>query len=175
MLILDENKANADMKQIERVYKENFSQNERIPLWLFKSRSKKEFVRLFSIYNESQWIGFTYVIRNKDTALVRYLAIDQKFQGQGFGGKALEQLTRTFHKKHICLMVGPLKEKQSQYRQFYLDHKFEKANFMLKKANALYDVVQFGNKLTGMELTQALDKFNGPLLKLRSRTQVIKI
>ncbi|KRK65072.1 hypothetical protein FC72_GL001699 [Companilactobacillus tucceti DSM 20183] len=173
MLILDENKANTDMNSIERIYKDSFSKSERLPLWLFKSRVKKDFVRLFSIYNESQWVGFTYVIRNKDTALILYLAIDSKFQGQGFGGKALEQLTRTFHKKHICLMIPSSND--NKYRQFYLDHKFEKSNFMLKESNKLYDVMQFGDKLTGMELTEAIDKFNGPILKLRSRTQVIKL
>lgn len=173
MLILDENKASTDMTSIERIYKDNFPKKERLPLWLFKSRAKKDFVRLFSIYNESQWVGFTYVIRNKDTAFILYLAIDSKFQDQGFGGKALEQLTRTFHKKHICLVIPSSNE--NKYCQFYLDHKFEKSDFMLKESNRLYDVMQFGNKLTGMELTEAIDKFNGPILKLRSRTQVIKL
>ncbi|MFC6322716.1 GNAT family N-acetyltransferase [Companilactobacillus baiquanensis] len=172
MLILEENKTNADISQIERVYRENFSSNERIPTWFFKSRAKKNFVRLFSIYNESQWVGFTYVVRNKDTALVLYLAIDKKFQNQGLGGKALEQLTRTFHKKHICLLTPSSNDSN---RQFYLDHKFKKADFMLKKSNTLYEVIQFGDKLSGMELTETIDKFYGPILKLRSRTQIIKV
>lgn len=173
MLILDENKQNIDMNQIEQVFKENFSSKERIPLWLFKNRAKKNFIKLYSIYNESQWVGFIYVIRNEDTAYVLYLTIAQKFQGHGYGGKALEQLTRTLHKKHICLLIPSSTKKE--YRQFYLDHKFEKANFMLKKNNQLYEVMQFGNKLTGIELTQVIDKFYGPILKLRSRTQIIKL
>ena len=68
-----------DREKVEELYKNSFPENERIPLWFLLC--KKELIDYISFYDDEVFVGYSYLITNKNLTFVLYLRMDTEMQG----------------------------------------------------------------------------------------------
>lgn len=85
---------------------------------------------LYIITHEGARCGLAVVHTVKDTALLDYFAIDEKFRGMGLGGMALDALTAHYSDRYFYIEIERIdpasdnNEQRISRRQFYLNHGF---------------------------------------------------
>ena len=60
----------ADLPKIKELYLSAFPAVERIPFWLLKKRTKTEIAEFCSLYDDDNWVGFIYTVKNAELVYV---------------------------------------------------------------------------------------------------------
>ncbi|WP_434794837.1 GNAT family N-acetyltransferase [Staphylococcus shinii] len=125
------NKDSSDLKHIESLLKNSFPEVERFPMDLILYKLEKDIGNLLAIYDDDNFIGFTYLIQYNNLTYVQYLAVDDKYQSMGYGSKILQFINEKYGMNPIILnieIVDPTFEN-------YLQRKKEK--IFIRKMNLM--------------------------------------
>lgn len=125
------NKDSSDLKHIESLLKNSFPEVERFPMDLILYKLEKDIGNLLAIYDDDNFIGFTYLIQYNNLTYVQYLAVDDKYQSMGYGSEILQFINEKYGMNPIILnikIVDPTFEN-------YLQRKKEK--IFIRKMNLM--------------------------------------
>ena len=131
-----------DKKKVKKIYYESFEKEERFPFWLLKTCSKEDNVLFNAIYDNSELIGFQYIIKYDNVAYLMYLAISESKRNMGYGSEILKQLNNS-HNNILLSIEKPNKKMDIKYRrkQFYLRNGFISTNKFLIDNNVEYELL----------------------------------
>ncbi|MCY7891720.1 GNAT family N-acetyltransferase [Bacillus vallismortis] len=165
--------------KIENLYKISFPENERTPLWFLLWRSRKKYVDYIAFYDNDVFIGFAYLISNKNLTFVLYLAISSEFRSKGYGTSILSEIKQKYADNRIILNIEAFdevadnNEQRIKRKHFYLKNGFQNASFKIVEYGQIYEVLIFGSNVTIEEYTLLLKQFSGVLFGLLYRPKFI--
>lgn len=155
-----------EYEKILQIYKESFPENEKIPVWLLKIMAKRTSVDFLAFYDENIFCGFTYLIYNKNTTFVFYLAIDKNIRSKGYGSKILNWIIENNKENCIVLNIETVDTKYNNYEQrlsrqkFYLKNGFVDSKYKIIDKYEIYDVLYKGSNFSKSEYEELFKKFS---------------
>lgn len=144
---------NKDLKYFEQINNEAFPESERMSfeeIFLFASRTDTDVLGIYDVQNP---VGFTVLLKNKECAYVYYLAIDEKFRSNGYGGAALNEIIKRYSKLQIILDFEEIDEAAANNAQrirrkcFYLKNGFHETGHFTLLNGIRFEVVCVGEDL----------------------------
>lgn len=99
-----------DYEDIIGLYNRAFPENERIPLNILFSLTKKEGVDFLAYYDEEKFCGLTFSLSNKDSVFILYLAVNDKIRYKGYGTAIIQDIKNIAKERSISLNVEPVLE-----------------------------------------------------------------
>lgn len=144
-------------KEVYPYYLKIFPEAERKPLKLIKSSCEKKYTRIIEILYKDELVGFMILnrVKDKDYAVLDYLAILPQYRGNKFGTEALKILLEQ-EKENAGIFIeiekvglGKSKEEnieREKRKNFYEKIGFKKLNFDLWLFDVIYTPYLFSNK-----------------------------
>lgn len=163
-------KNQSEFAKVKELYYGSFPKNERIPMNLLMWKAKRAFVDFLVIYDEDEYIGFTYLITHKNLTYVLYIAIDGNARSKGYGGRALAKIKEKYPDNRIILNIEVVDETANNYaqratrRKFYVRNGYEGSTYFYQDRWGLYEVIVQGGKVQIDEFYALLENFAGALL-----------
>ncbi|MFD2656164.1 GNAT family N-acetyltransferase [Gracilibacillus thailandensis] len=164
------NKRSKEIDEVKDLLYGSFPKNEQIPLRFLLWRAKRDFVDFLAIYDNDVFVGFTYLITNKDLTFVLYLAINAKIRSKGYGKMVLSQIKEKYPDNRIILNIEAIDENSYNYKQrvkrkkFYLRNGYQSTNLKINDSGNLYEVMINRNVVSKDEYYDLLKKYSGILL-----------
>ena len=109
-----------------------------------KLRARQGKAAYFGILDGKKFVGLVYNIYYKDLIYVLFLAIDEKYQGCGYGSRALEAIQKRYPDRRIFLSIESIDENADNYEQrlrrkaFYERNGFEMLPFQISEGLMTY-------------------------------------
>ena len=131
-------------KSLARIYNQAFPADEQIPLFLLKLRARQGKAAYFGILDGKKLVGLVYNIYYKDLIYVLFLAIDEKYQGCGYGSRTLEAIQKRYPDRRIFLCIECLDPNADNYEQrlrrkaFYERNGFSELPFQMNEGLMTY-------------------------------------
>lgn len=141
------NKNSSDLKRIESLLKNSFPEVERFPMDLILYKLEKDIGNLLAIYDDDNFIGFTYLIQYNNLTYVQYLAVDNKHQSMGYGSKILQFINEKYGMNPIILNIEIVDSTFENYSQrkkrkdFYKKNEFNESGLIFKDRWGTYEVM----------------------------------
>ena len=82
-------KSSEDLERIYDLYMSAFPEDERVPWSFFIKKTSRNYVDLWNIRTEKEWVGFAYLIKDQALAYLFYLAVAPELRRCGFGHKII--------------------------------------------------------------------------------------
>ncbi|WP_277376108.1 GNAT family N-acetyltransferase [Paenibacillus polymyxa] len=170
-----------ELYKIENLYKESFPENERIALCFLLWRSRKEFVDYIAYYDDDVFVGFAYLVSDKNLTFVLYLAISSEVRSKGYGTVIISKIKQKYVGNRIILNIEAIdevadnSEQRIKRKNFYLKNGFQKADFKIYEYGGLYEVLIHGSNVTLEEYKLLLKQFTGVLFSLFYRPKFITV
>ncbi|MBR0133911.1 GNAT family N-acetyltransferase [Candidatus Saccharibacteria bacterium] len=140
MSMLRYEKILAERKDIEQLYLESFPEEERYSFWAIIQRAQSENIDFFAVYNDSQLIGFTYLIYRQDITYVFYLAVAPSLRNHGYGSQILKGIIEQNQNNKILLCIEyPDDELKIRRRNFYLRNGMHSTGVILENFGLKYE------------------------------------
>jgi GNAT superfamily N-acetyltransferase len=159
-----------ELNIIKNLYHRAFPKNERIPFWFLLWRARRNNIDFIAIFDNEVFIGFTYLIHNKDITFVLYLAICESFRSKGYGSKILELLKCRAPCNRIILCIeSPYVKSGNQHQRekrevFYLRNGFLQAHLNVLECGETYEVLTSNGEIKMKEYLNLLKSFIGRFL-----------
>ncbi|ADQ15206.1 GNAT family N-acetyltransferase [Halanaerobium hydrogeniformans] len=161
----------ADYKRIEKLYKKAFPSEQRLPLWFLSLRALKDRVEFLAIYDQSEFIGFFYLVNHQEITFVLYLAVASEHRGKGYGSKVLYELSELKKDQKIILDIESPYEDAANYKQrikrkkFYLKNNYNFIGLIMEEDKEKYEVLSLqGKEVEEKEYIDLLKDFYTPIL-----------
>lgn len=154
----------------DRLYRQAFPENERIPMSFLLHKAKKDFVDFLAFYDADEFIGFAYMISHNDITLVQYLAIAPSHRSKGYGGAVLHLISEKYRGNRLVLNIEETgiaaenADQRSKRKRFYLAHGYQNANYRMIHASEGYEVLVKGEELIPYEVLLLFKKYLGWML-----------
>ena len=164
------NKKEEEFQKVKDLYLTAFPANERFPMWLLWKKARQNYINFYNLYDDDKWIGFIYIVLEKDISLIAYLAIHSKERGSGYGSQVLKAVIEKYKKNRIVLNIEPLDEKAENYeerkkrRKFYEKNGFQSLGYTVREWKEDYDMFSYGGIVTKEEYETLMKKFIGKFL-----------
>ena len=117
-------------KDVSNLLESAFPIDERPPTeYFFKSLEKKE-NKLFAYYFNNTFIGFTFLCFYQDVCYIFFLAVNEEYRHQGYGGEIIEDIKKSYPDYVILLCFEEIDPKYPNYdervnrKNFYYSHGF---------------------------------------------------
>ena len=168
-----------EIDKIKELFYKSFPKNERMPLWFLLKRAKMDFVDFIAIYDNNVFVGFTYLITNRNLTFVLYLAINDKIRSKGYGRRVLSQIKEKYPNNRIILNIEVVDETASNYehrvkrKMFYIRNGYQNSNFIVKDHGGLYELMIYGSDVTKEEYYDLIKRFTGSMLFLFVKPKII--
>lgn len=182
----------ADLKKFKEIYRKHivkdFPRGERSSLNNFKKRiiNKNEELYVFSENGEEK--AYT-IIANLDNnfILISFLAVFEKYRGEGIGTKLLAEIKEKFKaKKGIILEVESPKDATSEKDKIIREKRikfYEKSNYQMLKntkiffGNNSFNIMLLNNKdnIDEKEIAKALNEFYLKTSKRFDKTLIFRV
>ena len=111
-------------KEFVNMYKDTFTESERMPLLSISENIKKGKNEVVVVRKEDEPVGF-YILSNsasKEYSLLWYLGVSSKKQGLGLGSIILNDLIKDFKKESLIPRL--LLEAETRQAKWYTKHDF---------------------------------------------------
>jgi len=124
-----------DFSLIEDLYHTAFPKHEQVPMSFLLSRTKKEDIYFDAYYDGNNFIGFTYIITNKDLTYLFYLATSAEVRGKGYGAQILSHIKVSYPNQRLVLncLAEDINADDNDLRlrrqKFYLRNGYIRAGF----------------------------------------------
>lgn len=141
-----------DFNQINALYHRAFPDDERAPMQMLLAKAKENKGAFYGIYDDEKWVGMVYIITYQQLSYVFYLAIDEKYRGQGYGSALLHYLQKKLTYT-LMLSIEEVDEKYDNYQQryarkrFYLKNGMQEMNFHFREYGVRYEMLYYGQYL----------------------------
>jgi len=76
---------------------------------------------MFAIIDNNSFIGFIYVIIDKEAVYIYYIAISDEYKGKGFGGRAIQSIKEKYNDKVIFFDIEALNPVPKEYSHLVSD------------------------------------------------------
>lgn len=168
-----------EMNKLTDLYCDSFPKHEQFPIWFLLWKSKKNFVDYLAFYDNDVFIGFSYLITDKDLTFVLYLAIDENIRSHGYGKKVLMRIKEKYPNNKIILSIESVEKTSINYEQrirrenFYLNNDYRYLNYRLIEKDSCYDFLINGKSPSIEECNSLFKKFAGTLLFLLFKPKLI--
>lgn len=90
--------------------------------------SKRKCIHFDAYYDETLFIGFTYLVESKNKVFITYIAVNNEIRSKGYGSQILNTIKSRFPGKTISLNVERLIEDCDNYEQRIKRVKFYERN-----------------------------------------------
>lgn len=143
-----------DLTQIQTLYEEAFPDNEQAPFDTLMKRTQLSTVQCFAFYDQQQFCGFVYLIREDNLIYIFYLAIVPSKRSQGYGGAILEKLKNLYPHCTFFLDIEVIDDhannalQRHQRKEFYLHHGFESTLYTYRFYQVDYEVLKCGQSFS---------------------------
>lgn len=84
-----------EYKDVCRLMRTAFPQNEQIPMWLLRVLAFRKNVNFRVFYEDDQLCGILYTAENDKYIFVLYLAVNDQIRSKGYGTKILDWLKQS--------------------------------------------------------------------------------
>ena len=120
------NKDHKDLDKIHQLYEESFPNDEKAPFSLLIEKLTTKKGLLLAYYIDNEFIGFTYLIKDKGIVYIFYFSIVKKYRNKGYGTKILSLLKDKYHDCFIFLEIEKVIDELTQKRKdFYIRNGFK--------------------------------------------------
>jgi len=136
-----------DLDKVEKLNKEAFPEEERVPLSEFLRYQDREDAHFFAFYNQEEFVGFAFAISNPKAFYISFFAIMPHLRSHGYGKEIIEKLT-DFYQRTMLLEVERLDEECDNLEQrkarmdFYHQNGFKTANAFLEAYRDIFQKLQ---------------------------------
>lgn len=164
------NKDRKMLKIIKKLYLSAFPKEERAPFFFLKSRAGKGGGEMLAVKEKDEFIGFVYIVRNKELVYLFYFAIAECKRGMGYGSRVLSAIREKYPDKRIFLAREQLDKASPNYaqrvsrREFYMKNGFEDIPCLLKEASVIYDTMSIGGIITPKDYEELISAWTGPII-----------
>ena len=172
-------KTQEDVNKISDLLYEAFPEVERLPLDLLFDKANLDGVDFLAIYDEDNFIGFTYLITRENLTYVQYLAIDSHSRSKGYGSLILSRIKEKYYDNQLTLNIEVLNKSATNYEQrvnrknFYLRNGYESSGLLFKDRWGMYEVmVNGGREVNKEEFSDLIRGFTGNSLFLYLEIQI---
>lgn len=172
-------KTQEDVNKVSDLLYEAFPEVERLPLGLLFDKANLDGVDFLAIYDENDFIGFTYVITRKNLTYVQYLAIDSHSRSKGYGSLILSRIKEKYYDNQLTLNIEALDTSAANYEQrvnrknFYLRNGYESSGLLFKDRWGMYEVmVNEEGEVNQEEFSDLIRWFTGNSLFLYLEIQI---
>lgn len=142
--LIETKKDSKDWKKIKALYLRAFPAVERLPFWLLKKKTQRRIAEFCSLYDDDEWVGFIYTLKNDSLAYVFFLAIDDTKRSHGYGSKLISLLTERYAGLVIGLSAERPDDQAENNKQRIRRQKFYQRNDFLH--SGYYSVEKGGEK-----------------------------
>lgn len=156
----------SDLVKCKRLFYQAFAKT--LPHWYLKLKAKKNFIDYLAIYHDDTYVGFIYLIHQKQLTHVLFFAIDPSHRGKGYGSFALDLLRKTYKKQSIILNIqaiedAPNKEERILRKAFYLKNAYVETKYMVSEFGDNYEMLSDGQvSFTMADYFNLLKRFASP-------------
>ena len=137
-------------KSVSSLLESAFPIEERPPTeYFFKSLERKE-NKLFAYYFNNTFIGFTFLCFYQDVCYIFFLAVEEHYRHQGFGGQIIEDIKNTYPEYVILLCYEEIDPKYSNYEErvtrknFYYSHGFKDNKMKTNEFGVIFETAFIG-------------------------------
>ena len=127
-----------------------FPIDERPPTkYFFKSLERKE-NKLFAYYFNNTFIGFTFLCFYQDVCYIFFLAVEEHYRHQGFGGQIIEDIKKSYPDHVLLLCFEELDSKYPNYEErvkrknFYYSHGFKDNKMKTNEFGVIFETAFIG-------------------------------
>lgn len=173
------NKDSKNINKISDLLYEAFPEVERLPLELLFDRANLDGIDFLAIYDEDNFIGFTYLITRKNLTYVQYLAIDRHSRSKGYGSMILSRIKEKYFNNQLMLNIENVDKSATNYEQrlnrksFYLRNGYESSGLLFKDRWGMYEVMVNGEgEVNQEEFSELIREFTGNSLFLYLEIQI---
>lgn len=168
-----------ELNIIKNLYHKAFPKNERMPFWFLLWKTRQNNVEFLGLYDDVGFVGFVYLIHDKDITFIFYLAICENMRSKNYGTKTLELLKCRYVGNRIVLNVeSPCVKSKNQHQRekrknFYLKNGFFQTHFNLLEANETYEVLANNKEITIEEYHNLMKTYIGKFLYILFKPKLI--
>ena len=138
-------------KEVSKLLESAFPIDERPPTkYFFKTLEKKE-NKLFAYYHDNTFIGFSFLSFYKDVCYIFFLAVQESYRHQGFGGQILEDVKKEYSDLVLLLCYEEVDPKYPNYEErvnrakFYHSHGFQPNKLKTNEYGVIYETAYIGS------------------------------
>jgi GNAT superfamily N-acetyltransferase len=168
-----------EYKKVKSLYYNAFPVHERTPLFILLRKRKLKNVTFYCIYNCQEWIGFIYLIHNKNLLLIQYFAIKENFRSKGYGEEVISKIKKMYNWYRIILGIekNDSKSKNNEQRikrkKFYQKCGFRESGYFVKQHIPM-ELLIFGETVTPEEVFELFQKYVGNILGFLLKNIIMK-
>ncbi len=163
---------------IKKLYLQAFPKEERAPFSLLMRKANA--ADFFALYDNSKWVGLSYIVRRGQLAYIFYLAISPNERGKGYGSAAMKALIEYYKNCRLFLALEQLDKTADNYEQRLKRHAFYKScglsdlPYKIKEGGVVYSIMGVGGKVEPEEYRELIDSYLGWFLKRVVDMRIIK-
>lgn len=137
-------------KDIEPLFVSAFIEEERPPVHIFFLSLKKDYHRLFGVYENDIFVGFYYLTFYKDICYIYFLAIKEEYRHLGYGSKILQYIKEKYPDYVLLLCYEEIDPKYDDYEnrckreRFYIKNGFVRNIFKVNEYGVVYQSAYYG-------------------------------
>lgn len=160
-----------DFNEITEIFEEAFPESEKMPVDILLLEAQNDNTEFLSIYDEDKLIGISYVRTRNDLCFVLYLAVNNKYRGNGYGSKILEFIQEKYNDKRIVLNIEELDNTKDNYEQrvkrknFYIKNGFKDLEYKVDDGKTVYEVLSYNGFVSKEEYSEFLLEYKSSLKK----------
>lgn len=169
-----------DYRQIKELYLTAFPDDERAPFFLIRLRAMQGRAEMLTAKEGAEFIGFAYVVTDRDMVYLFYFAIDSGKRGSGNGSQVLKLLKERYAGKRFFLAREQLDKQAENYEervrrhQFYLKNGLSDLPNRIQEASVIYDIMGIGGSISAAEYDRLIRRWSGWLLKKMIKMQILE-
>jgi len=139
-----------DLDKVEKLNKEAFPEEERVPLSEFLRYQDRDDAHFFAFYNQEEFVGFAFSISNPKAFYISFFCHHAPLEKPRVWKKIIEKLT-DFYQRTMLLEVERLDEECDNLEQrkarmdFYRQNGFKTANAFLEYEGLSFEILYRGD------------------------------
>lgn len=158
----------SDFRAIRKLFLSAFPAEERPPFFLLRLKAKKS--DMLAIRDGDDFVGFAYLICNRDLRYLFFFAITPEKRNMGYGTAVLELLKKRYQGERLFLAREQLDPTADNYeerikrRQFYLQAGFSDLNCKITEMGVTFDVMSIGCTVSAEDYRLLMSSWTGKFL-----------
>lgn len=170
-----------EYRKVKKLYKTAFPPEERAPFRILMRNIKKPIVDFWAMYEDNEWIGLAYVVKNDIIAYLFYFAIDKDKRGCGYGRKTIEILKEQYKTQKFFLALERLDENADNQAERVRRHNFYAGCGLtdmprrIREAKMTYDTMGAGAVVEPEEYNELMKEYLGRFASKRVVMEMYKI
>ena len=104
-MILNENFDDKRLEEIHELYEISFPEDEKMPFRIVLQKREAGVMRLFSVEEEVNFIGFCNITLCEDALTLNYFAIVPTWQNKGYGSQVINELMAAYPQRSIVIDI----------------------------------------------------------------------